>query len=235
MSGNKIIEDLEKIVDQAQERLDLETAKAPFQPFDEIRHDRGHAPTGPICLSIGHPVRAFQADRLIGRRGEFVVLEISPTFWASAKFVKISPTNAASKEMINEFFIPPHLFYGEVVYAGPFDKNALSSLFQEKFRFVWPSGKSDVFDREMLNIKKDWPTDPQAEILIHETINPSHINLLHFESENKRIDICRREAISIDRTRVSPELFRTRWDSPHWIKSRIDVGFVKATLLQDGG
>ena len=29
MSGNKIIEDLEKIVDQAQERLDLETAQNP--------------------------------------------------------------------------------------------------------------------------------------------------------------------------------------------------------------
>ena len=213
-------------------RLDLETAKTPFQPFDEVRQDRRHAPTGPVCLSIGHPVTAFQAPRLFGLRGEYAILEISSTFWSSTNYVKISPTNAASREMINEFSVPPHLFEEELVYAGPFCKNALSALFQEEFRFITPDGTSQVFEREMLGIPNNWPTDPQAEILIHETIDAGHINLIHFQNEKIRNEICDLEVVSIERTKVSPELFWHRGDSPHWMGSRIDVDFVKANLPQ---
>lgn len=147
-----------------------------------------------VCLSISFPnYRMFYRYRLENPEVEWAVLLIKPdVLWELDCAFCI--TNAASNPVrhipLNDRRKP----------------EAMESMFS-----------SDIAQREELNIPNNYPTDPQAEVLVLENIPAQYITEVHFDSE-----ACRRAFVEeyhgIIPIKVESTLYSPRSDWSYWKK-----------------
>lgn len=185
------IENLERILSEGLKAKDtLVTEGIPFLWNDAHRLD---GRTNASCCSIGHPnYKMFYSLRCEHPGSEWVVLGIKPSIlWE--KNVAFCFTNAASSSITR---LPLNSLKGV---------NAFNKLFDEV------PGKPT---RQTLGLAENFPTDPQAEILVFETIETEDIFGVVFQSSARRDEYKIR--FSDKQVLYIPNFFSPRHDYQHW-------------------
>ncbi len=110
-----------------------------------------------ICLSIGYPNYKMFNVHSQSDRSMWVVLELNPAIlWElDCAFCR---ENASSRKVRN---------------ISLSERKQSSALFQM-------FGEYPESDRQKLHLPDDYPTHPQAEVLVFETIRPKYIQSVHF-------------------------------------------------------
>lgn len=172
---------------------------------DEMRLD-GHAEA--ICLSISSPNYRMFYKYSHKKPQEWVVLLIDAAIlWElDCAFCQ---NNAASSSMINKPLV---------------DKKKVS-----EFRKMF-----DDFNqiyREQLNIPKNFPTNPQAEVLVFEPIAPRYIKEVHFYDKEAR-QKWHGENLGAYQMKlvVNQQFFRPRQDHLKWSSLHLDNTFKPEDL-----
>ncbi|MFS2263319.1 DarT ssDNA thymidine ADP-ribosyltransferase family protein [Vibrio vulnificus] len=143
------------------------------------------------CVSVSFPqYKMFFRKRIDNRAQKWVVFELSPEFLLN-KTQAFFERNAASRQV------------QEVIVENRKSVTAFEKMFDEIDGF--PS-------REETKIPACYPTDPQAEILVFDRIEPSYLVAAHFESQE--ILELYQSYLNGVKACVTPELFDKRMD--HW-------------------
>jgi hypothetical protein len=201
----------------------------PFK-FDQARHDRQFAPEGPICVAIGHPSPSLL--RTNGMERQFVVLELDPKFYFDLESLIVCPTNAASDEMssmlldvdLNELRVRPKA--RSVLY----NPSSIVGLFFDPYEIKWKSGASGSHDRDKSKASRRYPNDPQAELLISQTISPEHIVKVFCRSDAVAHIIKKSAPEFSTRILINDRFFLPRSDLKYWWEKSVDVGKIVGQL-----
>lgn len=178
-------------------RADPRFSNLEIHRMDSVRSDGNGT-----CLSVGFPnYKMLYTKRL--QENSFAILEIDSDCLLSGNWFAC-PTNSATfdAQELNSFA----------------SLDALEGLFEDNLRTQ--NGK--IADREKLRISNGWATDPQAEIVVNETISSAHIKEVHFD-QAQHIEIA---MMLFDSSQpvpftVSPKLFAGRPDSSFWKSDRV--------------
>ncbi|MCL2627089.1 MAG: DUF4433 domain-containing protein [Oscillospiraceae bacterium] len=149
--------------------------------------------TEAVCLSIGFPnYKMFYGTRRENPDSDWVVLIIEPEvlYDLDCAFCK---TNAASLS----------------VSSVPLKKRKTVEAFEEMF--YEPLSNS----RKKRNLPDDFPTDPQAEVLVLEAVPPEYIVAVCFEDKEAEQENLRILPHDIESTHKS-NLFSWRIDCEYW-------------------
>lgn len=171
-------------------RRNLENEGYEFEYNDEYRLD---GQRGSICCSIGHPnYKMFYSLRMQDPDPEWAVIAIDARIlWE--KDCLFCHTNAASTE----------------VTSIPVDRRRGEDAFEKMFEEV--DGKPS---RKVLRIDEKCPTDPQAEVLVLDDIEPDYILGVATKSIRARDELLDMwEGYQIKYVRA---LFNSRIDHEHW-------------------
>lgn len=185
------LENLNRILSEGLKPKDILVAEGmPFLWNDAQRLDRR---TNALCCSIGHPnYKMFYSLRCEHSGSEWVVLAIKPSIlWR--KDVAFCFTNAASSSITR---LPLHSLKGV---------NAFNKLFDEVV------GKPT---RQELGLANNFPTDPQAEILVFDVIEPDDIFGVAFQFQAR----CDEYKVRLPDKQVlcNSKYFSSRHDYQHW-------------------
>lgn len=141
------------------------------------------------CLSMSYPNYRMFSKKRRDKGGEWAVLKINPYVIAD-RYCEFTPSNAARADL--------------VPLAGIAGAQLLFCNRQL---------------REELKLRREDPTDPQAEVLEDSVIDPKW--LLAVAVENARAqEWLARKAVE---ARVEPELFRPRADYKYWQEHRLEA------------
>ena len=167
---------------------------------DDIRFD-GH--TEAVCLSITFPnYRMFFKYSQNNQQGWVVLLIDAAILWELE--CAFCQNNAASKDVRNKPLV---------------DKKKVS-----EFRKMF-----DDFNqiyRKQLNIPKNYPTNPQAEVLVLKPIAPSYIKEVHFHNKKARQKWLDENLVVYQQKMfVNQQLFGPRKDYSKWSSSETDNSF----------
>lgn len=177
-----------------------------FQELRVHRMDVSRRDNNGTCLSVGFPNYKMLGYKRSPERS-FAILELDTMCLISGNWLAF-PTNSAK---FNQ--------WDTQQFSG---LQALERLFDDNV----PTSGGGVVSRDSLGLLKGWPTDPQAEIVVDERINPEYIMGVHFDQPLNKL-----KALRIFTSpkpvpfRVSPGLFAYRadasfWKSKHVITSR---------------
>jgi hypothetical protein len=159
---------------------------------DEFAYTDYHRADGFLdanCVTVSFPqYRMFFVKRSEDKKKEWVVFEISPEL-LPGKDCAYFERNAASRQVKTEII----------------DNRKLATAFEKMFDEL-----DDFPSREETGISDSYPTDPQAEILVFDRVEPSYIVAAHFESEGglKKHE----HLLNGIKACVTPELFNNRED-----------------------
>jgi hypothetical protein len=137
------------------------------------------------------------------QENSFAILELDTLCLISGNWLAF-PTNSATFQNGDD-----KQFVGLKALERVFEDNALTT------RGLHAS-------REGLGIRKGWSTDPQAEVVVNERIDPKFILEVHFDQPLNKLNALRIfTAPKPVPFRVSPELFAGRADSSFWKQNRV--------------
>lgn len=158
---------------------------------DEFRYDKC---LNAVCTSIEHPnYRMFYRLRITHPEIDWVVIRLDASVLLNFECAYCW-TNAGDATM----------------YSTPIVQRKGISAFESLFK-----NREGYPTREELNIPSYYPTNPQAEVLVFDTIPIEYVSCLYFEDQrtyDKYMDIT---AQKVD-TYVYPEVYRQRRDSAFW-------------------
>jgi hypothetical protein len=153
-----------------------------------------------ICLSISFPnYKLFYRLRQENPGADWVVVRLKPDI-VEHKHCVFCPSNAANRELANSP-IEPRM-----------TPMALHAMFENH---------DGMPARELLNIPDRFPTNPQAEILVLDPIEPTYITDVIVDARDRIHDIKSLLAIANEhngspRFLHGKSLFDARSDYPHW-------------------
>ncbi|CCO46322.1 hypothetical protein VIBNISOn1_1730001 [Vibrio nigripulchritudo SOn1] len=179
------IENLEAIVNQGL------TPRAQLKDgdfaFTDINRSDGFLDAN--CISISFPqYRMFFIKRIQNPQQNWVVLELSPELILE-KESAFFERNAASRTVKSEII----------------ENRKMATAFEKMFDDI-----EELPSREKRELPDNYPTDPQAEILVFDKIERSYIVAAHFADETVLSKY--KDKLNGIEARVSPELFDNRVD-----------------------
>jgi hypothetical protein len=178
-------------------RENLAKLRIPHIVNDDVRLD---GMPDAVCLSVSFPnYRMLYAKRMQKPRTDWVILRLRPEL-VERKRCAFNPTNAASSD-VSSTPLPVRM-----------SSTAAVAMFQDR---------PGVAPRSQLGIPSNFTTDPQAEILVFDVIEPDYIVDIVFDSHRKwisppAVEFAVREASASYNCEEGPALFGCRADYRYW-------------------
>jgi hypothetical protein len=142
--------------------------KNDFQRFDNLPNWISTSLNQPNHANL-YSIKARQNSR------KFAVLEIVPQVLLKNDWLAF-PTNAASQNSQQVLVSKPEQLMGI---------NGLQNLFKDGY--LRSDSQETLIEREVLGLSISETTDPQAEIMFHESIPPEAIQAIHTESSKEQL------------------------------------------------
>lgn len=173
-----------------------------FKELQVHRLDKSRLDNNGTCLSVGFPnYRMLWSKRI--QENSFAILELDTLCLLSGNWLAF-PTNSATFNHADSR-----------QFAG---LQALERVFEDNV----PTTRGVLASRDNLGITKGWSTDPQAEVVVNERIDPKFIIEVHFDQPLNKLNALRiftsPKPVPF---RVSPELFAGRADAIFWKANRV--------------
>lgn len=173
-----------------------------FQRLNIHRMDTSRLDNNGTCLSVGFPnYRMLWSKRI--RENSFAIVELDTLCLISGNWLAF-PTNSATFNHVDR-----------TQFAGI---QALERIFEDNV----PTTRGVPASRENLGIKNGWSTDPQAEVVVNERIDPKFIMEVHFDQPLNKLNALRiftsPKPVPF---RVTPDLFAGRADAGFWKENRV--------------